>query len=266
MKKIISILVTLVLALQMTVVFATGTPNVALSSATGKAGETVTITLDLANCDEWTNVGVQIKYDTAKFALNIDGIVNNATASGANMSKAKTYNTTYDRFNMSWTAGENSTYNGRMATLQFTIASDVAPGTYPINLSYFTGNKNNYVDGVKVNYLADENNNKTPLGLTYTSGSITVEAPAPAGPTLNATCADGKNVVITATADEFEGKFIAALYDGIEMTDMVIADAVPSTTLTFLEGTGNNVKVFWWDGLDTLVPVAGPVEIVVGNN
>lgn len=261
MKKITAILLTLIISLQMTVVSAAGTPNLAVSTATAKAGEPVTITVSLTNCTEFSHVGVDIGYDSS--VLSLTGVTESAL-SGVTFSKDKEL--TSNPYGMEWYAPENSTYNGVLVTMQFAVAEGADAGVYPITVSCVKGPANDYVDGVDCNFVFDwDTLEYTALNPTYTSGSITVEESAPAEPTLSATCTDGKNVAITATGVEAGGKFIAVLYNGNEMTDMVIEDAAASKTLTFPEGTGDKVKVMWWDGLTTLSPVATPVEISLGN-
>lgn len=258
MKKLTALLLTLILSLQMTAVFAAGTPNVAVGTVTGETGKTVDVTVSLSNCAEWTNIGLYVEYDAS--VLSLLSATNNAAGKILTTSNELTVNPYY----IGWAGTENSDYNGTMATLSFQILESAAEGTYPITLSFYTGRNGTYTDGKQVNYVTDwATMKKTALGLTYTAGSVTVKK---AEPTLAATSADGKTVSITTTG-KTDGKIIAALYDGNMMSDIVIEDVQADFDVSFKEGkTGNQIKVMWWDGIDTLNSIAGPVIIPVANN
>lgn len=254
MKKITAIFCTLVLAFQLTTVFATDSANIKLSEVSGKKGETVDVTVTLSNCPSWTNIALQYTYDTE--ALTLVGTNDEYDKNFTPLEELTT-----EPFVTTWTAGTTpATYNGKILTLQFKIADNATETTYPIGVSFYVGRKGTYVDGKNVNYVADKGGAKTSLGLTYTAGSITVEADKP---TLTAETTDGKTVDITATSpEEISGKFVAALYqsetdgEGDQLVECIIKDAAANAQVTFSnKSTGDKIKVMWWDGLDTLTPV-----------
>jgi len=63
---------------------------------------------------------------------------------------------------------------------------------------------------------------------------------------------------VTLTADELDGKIVAALYDDFGVLASVkIYDAEDVVSVSFPENvSGSEVKVFWWNGTDTLIPLS----------
>lgn len=241
MKKIISLLTVLMLSLQMTTAFAAA-PTVTAGTATGKAGETVDITISLADCAPWMSIALEVGYDSDVFS------VTKATKgeSGATFTKGADGKNPY---NFSLDSSENVDFGkGLLATLTFEIAADAAPGTYPITVDFYKGLDGLNTDGWDVNYDEDY----CELGLTYVAGSITVEGDE-VKTTLAATKADGA-VSITATAAEITGKFIVAGYDADGLVDVEVIDAAATATASV---EGDTIKVMWWDsidGMNSIVP------------
>lgn len=254
MKKLVSVLATLVLALQLTAISASAA-TASIGNVTAKPGEEVTVNIELADCEIWSNVGLTTTYDNT--VLELTGAKNMApvTAVVPNASK-------YGDMPIvtTWTSGEGTDHNGVMATLTFKVKEDAPAGTYDLALDFYKGKKGTYKDGKNVNYYMDEDMIKTSLGLSYVSGSITVEVPAPAGPAMEATLADDV-VSITATPDgEFAGKFIVAAYNGEELAEVIVTDAAATASAT-ITADYDDVKVMWWDSLTSLTSIVDAIDL-----
>jgi hypothetical protein len=251
MKKLVSILAVLALSLQMATVYAAGA-TVTASNATGKAGDTVDVTISLADCSGWNNLNLETGYDSAVFTL-VD-YVDYASDSGALGATSET--TDVIPFNTSWTsATKKMTYNGDLVKLSFKIADDAEPGEYPITVSFYKGRDGNYVDGKHCNYYTT-GLKKTAIGLTYVNGSITVEGDE-VETTLAAKKADGA-VSITATGAEITGKFIVAGYDAEGLVDVEVIDAAATATASV---DGDTIKVMWWDSIEAMNSIAPAVTL-----
>lgn len=252
MKKLFSVLATLVLALQLTAISASAA-TASIGNVTAKPGEEVTVNIELADCEIWSNVGLTTTYDNT--VLELTGAKNKAPGTAVVPNSSK-----YGDMPIvtTWTDAEGSEHNGVMATLTFKVKEDAAPGVYDLTLNYYTGKKGTYVDGKNVNYYMDEDMNKTSLGLSYVSGKITVESDAPAVPTL-AAVKDGGAVAITATAPEaITGKFIVAGYDADGLVDVEVINAAATATASV---DGDTIKVMWWDSIDGMTSIAPAVTL-----
>lgn len=60
-------------------------------------------------------------------------------------------------------------------------------------------------------------------------------------------------------------KIIAALYDGeYNLSECIVYDAAEEVKVTFTKAAANpKVKVMWWDGIDTLLPIALPETVSI---
>lgn len=139
-----------------------------LSQAEGYAGDTVDITLDIAENIGFANLGFEIEYDSSVLTL-LNVKENNDV--GATFTSAQYIDTI--PYNLGWYSVSDVLYNGNLATLTFKIADTANAGAYPITLSYYKGRNDDYIDGASVNYDEDYN----PLVICYTDGSITVNEP-----------------------------------------------------------------------------------------
>lgn len=262
MKKLISILSTLVLALQLTTAYAAGTPTVSISKAVdAKVGDTVTLTLKMENVDKWSNVWWEINYDStalkqtrtpAKLVQGLDIYGDNSVSLSQNNTQ-KPFTVPY---NIGWNSSTATcTYSGDMATLYFQVLEGAEAGKeYPITIKSYVPAGN--VDGVNVNFWEDVDvdytGDKTALGFTYVNGSITIAGGAVETTLKAVKTADG--VDITATGEEIAGKFIVAAYDADGLANVEVLDAAATAKSTV---KGDNVKVMWWDsleGLNSIVP------------
>ena len=141
------------------------TVSAILSSASGRSGDVVDVTLGLFNNTGFANLGFEVDYDADVMSLIT---VNNNHSVGATFTSAQRFES--KPYNFGWDSISNVYYNGNLATLSFKIADDAPTGYYPVMLSYYKGRDGNYIDGESVNY--DENEN--PLCIQYFNGVIEV--------------------------------------------------------------------------------------------
>jgi len=144
--------------------------GVVLSEVCGKPGETVEITLDINENTGFSNLGLEISYDSSVLTLvsvseneEVDAIFTAAESIDANP------------YNVAWDSEVNVCFNGTLATFTFKIADDAAVGDYPVELSFYKGREGDYIDGEDVNYDETE----TPLCLSYESGLVSVYTHVP---------------------------------------------------------------------------------------
>lgn len=257
MKKILALLLvvfTLVAQLTMITVSAAG-PTVTVATVSAAAGETVSVSVELADCGPFTDLSLEFGYDSN--ALTLLSITNGI--SGIKPTAAKVITT--NPYNIAWNSADPVEYNGTIVTLNFQVNAEAESGTYPISVDYYKGRNNNFKDGVNCNFNIDEDFNKTPLGLNYVGGGITV-APKEykLSATVSATATLG--VDITAQGPSMSGKIIAALYDGKALAQVRIYDAAATVNATFTE-SGDSVKVMWWDGMLTAKPLYNSVLVPI---
>ena len=230
-------------------------PVVSINGRNGHVGETVDVTVDLANCTGFINIGLEIGYNSE--VLTLESVTNGA--SGAQMTKAQYL--TANPYNITWNATENVTYNGTMATLRFRIANDASFGTYPITVSYYKGRNGNNQDGVTINYDEDLHS----LGLTYASGQIEVK---PYDYVLSANKTESNNktdITISAFApSELHGVILVCLYNDSKLQNWKMQEVRENLNVS-LDGSGDTVKVMWWDSLNSLRPLCDCVELELHN-
>ncbi len=108
-------------------------PDISLSAAEGKPGETVTISVSLEDNPGFVNMSLDIDYDHS--ALVLTEIVDTGMVSGRmhNPNISAT-----DPYRLIWandTAKSNITKNGIIVNLIFQVAGDAKAGEYPIRVS-----------------------------------------------------------------------------------------------------------------------------------
>ena len=226
-------------------------PIVSINGQNGHVGETVDVTVDLANSTGFINIGLEIGYDSE--VLTLESVTNGVT--GAQMTKAQYL--TANPYNITWNAAENVTYNGTMATLRFRIANNASFGAYPITVSYYKGRNGNNQDGITVNYDEDLHS----LGLVYMSGQIEVK---PNNYVLSANKTESNNkidIAISAFApSELHGVILVCLYNDSKLQSWKMEEASENLNVS-LDSGGDTVKVMWWDSLNNLRPLCDVVEL-----
>lgn len=216
--------------------FAETVPTVTVGKATGEVGNTVEITIDLANNTGFADLGIEVGYNSEVMALT------NTSANsgvGATFTPAQSY--TANPYNMGWSSASNSTFNGRLVTLTFKIAENAKSGTYPITVDFYKGRNGDYTDGNDVNYDADY----APLNLKYVNGSITVKGAVANG----SISVSGISFSVSLNGDTSTGTVYAAIYDSDgKLKNVKQYPAADSVNVAFDKVvTGAYVKIMWWD-------------------
>ena len=160
MKKWISFLLCLLMVSSCITISATAIqaePTVALSSAQGSAGDTVTVTATVANNPGIVSMYLELEYDRSRLEL--------VSATDCGLLAGKTFSktvTTYP-YALTWDdslADGNNTSNGDLVILTFKILDDAPYGRATVTLK----NANGILDF-----------NLDPVDFTFVSGTVTVE-------------------------------------------------------------------------------------------
>lgn len=218
----------------------------------GSTGETVSVPITLSNNNGFSNLSVEVGYDSSVLTLT------NVTAGQTGATYTAAQSITANPYNMGWDSTSDNTFNGTLATLEFEIAANAALGNYPITISYYKGRNGDYEDGSDVNY--DEN--FSPLNLSYVTGYVTISNGAT--PNKSISVKDMQNSdLLTFKAylksnEQITGIAIAAVYD---IDGMLIAvkqyDAASEVPFSFSDiQNAAKVKVFWWDSIGGMTPQA----------
>ncbi len=139
-------------------------PVITVSQEKGRVGSTVDVTVSISENTGFTNLGLEINYDRALTLVDVKENTNvGATFTGAQDLNAYPYNIGFD-------STGNVDYNGTLVTLTFEVPEDAYVGDYFVNVDFYKGRNGDYIDGISVNYDANEN----PLNLRYENGNINV--------------------------------------------------------------------------------------------
>ena len=234
-------------------VFAEAAPSVTAGTASGREGKTVQIPITLSDNSGFSNLAIEIGYDST--ALRLKDVSQNERV-GATFTKAPDF--TVNPYNMSWDSASNTSFSGTLVTLTFDIIA-VKAGTYPITVDYYKGRSGNYTDGNNVNYDEDFN----PLGLEYLNGSVTVISTGTSsgggggGGGGSASGGSGSSgggsmsvsgISLGLSMSEEIGTVYAAIYDSADkllfLKEYEARDVVNVTFDTVI--TGSYVKIMWW--------------------
>ncbi|MCH5212062.1 MAG: hypothetical protein J1G06_03525 [Oscillospiraceae bacterium] len=273
MKKLLSGCLLFSIIFNLIIGFYTYAADISIQVGTGSctAGKSISIPLTIENNTGFSNLGIEIEYDSD--VLSLEGVSPGTT--GAVFTPAQEL--TANPYNMSWDSTTNAVFNGTLAILEFSVLSSAEAGSYPIKISYYKGRDLNYTDGVDVNY--DENFN--PLNLSYVDGYITVSptisTPVPTIlPTLEPVTENGieiKNLDLGSiiqftvklnSVEAVSGQIISALYDdsgkliSVQISDTANFDDYRNE-FDFAFGNAEHskyIKVMWWDNLKSMTPQA----------
>lgn len=145
-------------------------PTITIGEVKAKPGNTVDVTVVLKNNTGFMNLGVEVGYNADVMTLT------KVTAdSGVGLNYVPGQSLTQNPYNFGWSGVSDTSYNGTLATLTFTVKDDADDGVYPITLDYFKGRNGDYVDGDNVNFDEDYN----AVGFVYVGGSVTVASYVP---------------------------------------------------------------------------------------
>ena len=166
MKKLLSFV--MVVAMLMSVcafgVFAADEPTMTVSSATVNKGDTVDLTVDLANNPGITAATLAFEYD--KEALELVDVKAGADFAG-NVQRAEKY---------VWVANNDNASSGTFVTLSFKVNDNAKGGNYAVNVVYSAGDICNY--------------NEEDVNFTVVPGAVTVFDPT--APTMTVGTVYGK--------------------------------------------------------------------------
>ncbi len=218
----------------------------------GAAGETVSVPITISKNTGFSNLGIEVGYDSSVLMLK------SATAGQTGATYTAAQSITTNPYNMGWDSTSNNIFNGTIATLEFEIADSAAAGNYPITVSYYKGRNGNYEDGSDVNY--DEN--FAPLRLSYVTGYVTVSDGAVSGKSIYVDNIRNDSVLAfnaNINSDEqITGVIIAALYDSDgKLIALHSYNAESEVDFSFANVSGaETIKVFWWDSMSNMLPQA----------
>ncbi|MBR0365879.1 MAG: hypothetical protein IJH94_03645 [Clostridia bacterium] len=214
------------------------------------AGGSVSIPITLSGNTGFSNLGIEVEYDSS--ALTLKKVA--AGSTGATYTAAQSI--TANPYNMGWDSTSNNTFNGTLATLEFDV-SNAASGSYTIRISYYKGRDGSYEDGSDVNY--DEN--FAPLDITYENGSVSVsggsepmptDEPEPSGAFIKAGAvsgAAGGTVAVPITLMNNMGFASLGIEVGYNSSVMILKNVVVGQTGATYTGaqsiTANPYNMGW---------------------
>jgi len=230
-------------------VFAAETPTVSLGSASGETGDLVSIPVTLSEQINFSNIGIEIGYDSN--ALAIREVVPAKTT--AIYTASQTY--ADNPYNINYNSVSNTEISGDIAIVTFEILTEVV-GDYEITLNYYKGRNGTYKDGINVNYDEDYQ----PLGLSYKGGRITVTGDGKPEPVTvwadTVKGCKGDEVTINVTLDGNTGFANLGIEIGYNRNELVLKSVTPSGDIkaTYLGAeklTANPYNMTWFSNEDT---------------
>ena len=218
----------------------TSTPKVSVQTVSATAGDVVSVTVTLSGNTGFSDLSIELDYDPA--ILTLVQVEQEALTSRC----LKSQNLTDRPYSLIWVSGTSlCTSNGTLATLTFRVSDDALSGSYPVSVSFYRGRRGDNEDGVNVNYQMDANENQTPLGLTYASGSVNVRAMPDTEVTVS--LGGGRQAALSAR-HPMTGQIYIASYTGEgRMLGVSIRDAAGTVSAVPASGAAY-VRLMWLDG------------------
>ena len=218
----------------------TSTPKVSVQTVSATAGDVVSVTVTLSGNTGFSDLSIELDYDPA--ILTLVQVEQEALTSRC----LKSQNLTDRPYSLIWVSGTSlCTSNGTLATLTFRVSDDALSGSYPVSVSFYRGRRGDNEDGVNVNYQMDANENQTPLGLTYASGSVNVRAMPDTEVTVS--LGGGRQAALSAR-HPMTGQIYIASYTGEgRMLGVSIRDAAGNVSAVPASGAAY-VRLMWLDG------------------
>lgn len=219
---------------------AESTPKVSVQTVSATAGDEVSVTVTLSGNTGFSDLSIELDYDPAILTLV------QAEQKALKSNCLKSQNLTDRPYSMIWLFETlPCTSNGTLATLTFRVSEDAPTGSYPVSVSFYKGRQGDNEDGVNVNYQMDEDENQTPLGLTYASGSVNVKAMPDAEVTVS--LGGGRQATLSARR-RMTGQIYIASYSGEgRMLGVSIRDAAETVSAEPASGAAY-VRLMWLDG------------------
>lgn len=234
-------------------VFASSEPTIVIGSANAKAGESVDIVVSMKNNPGIVTMRLDVTFDDE--VMELTNVLDHGLLPGKVHGNDKTA-VPYCLFWDNGSSTEDFIVDGNLATLTFTLKSDVPDGKYPITISYDYENFDIF------------NMSFEPISFNVDNGSITVSSTA--NPQIVATNFDVKDDTSSfdlelISSDDIKGVVIVATYGDNKSTLCnvnVIEDVRAKMEGLKIENKGGKIlQVMWWESLATTIPISGSLTI-----
>ena len=220
----------------------TSTPKVSVQTVSATAGDEVSVTVTLSGNTGFSDLSIELDYDPAILTL----VQAEQEALTSNCRQSQSQHLTDRPYSLIWVSGTSlCKANGTLATLTFRISEDAPSGDTPVSVSFYKGRQGNNEDGVNVNYQMDANENQTPLGLTYASGSVNVKAMPDTEVTVS--LGGGRQAALSARHPMTGQIYIASYASEGRMLGVSIQDAAGTVSAVPASGAAY-VRLMWLDG------------------
>lgn len=221
---------------------AASTPRVSVQTVSATAGDEVSVTVTLSGNTGFSDLSIELDYDPAILKL----VQAEQEALTSNCRQSQSQHLTDRPYSLIWVSGTSlCEANGTLATLTFRISEDAPSGDTPVSVSFYKGRQGNNEDGVNVNYRMDKNENQTPLGLTYASGSVRVKAMPDTEVTVS--LGGGRQAALSARHPMTGQIYIASYTSEGRMLGVSIRDAASTVSAVPASGAAY-VRLMWLDG------------------
>lgn len=220
---------------------AASTPRVSVQTVSATAGDEVSVTVTLSGNTGFSDLSIELDYDPAILTL----VQAEQKALTSNCRQSQSQHLTDRPYSLIWVSGTLlCEANGTLATLTFRVSDDALSGSYPVSVSFYRGRRGDNEDGVNVNYQMDANENQTPLGLTYASGSVNVKAMPDTEVTVSL---GGRQAALSARHPMTGQIYIASYTSEGRMLGVSIRDAAGTVSAVPASGAAY-VRLMWLDG------------------
>ena len=229
---------------------AASAPKVSVQTVSATAGDEVSVTVSLSGNTGFSDLSIALDYDPAVLTLA------HAEQEALTSRCLKSQDLTDRPYSLIWVSATSlCESNGILATLTFRISEDAPGGDTPVCVGFYKGRQGNYEDGINVNYRMDSEQEQKPLGLTYSSGFVRVEALPDTEVTVSL---DGCGQATLSARHAMTGQIYAASYTSEgRMLDVSIRDAASTVNASPASGAAY-VKLMW---LDDGRPVCAALDV-----
>ena len=221
---------------------AASTPRVSVQTVSAMAGDEVSVTVKLSGNTGFSDLSIELDYDPAILTL----VQAEQEALTSDCLQSQSQHLTDRPYSLIWLSRTPlCPSNGTLATLTFRVSDDALSGSYPVSVSFYRGRRGDNEDGVNVNYQMDTNENQTPLGLTYASGSVNVKAMPDTEVTVS--LGGGRQAALSARHPMTGQIYIASYTSEGRMLGVSIRDAAETVSAVPASGAAY-VRLMWLDG------------------
>ena len=221
---------------------AASTPRVSVQTVSATAGDEVSVTVTLSGNTGFSDLSIELDYDPAILTL----VQAEQEALTSDCLQSQSQHLTDRPYSLIWLSGTSlCEANGTLATLTFCVSDDALSGSYPVSVSFYRGRRGDNEDGVNVNYQMDANENQTPLGLTYASGSVRVKAMPDTEVTVS--LGGGRQAALSARHPMTGQIYIASYTSEGRMLGVSIRDAAGTVSAVPASGAAYG-RLRWRDG------------------